>query len=73
MTDTSNDGLEDKGIHCRRVDKKLAPCEHEACPYCHGSKAQVETGEHGLFCNYDPEKDPVHFGFPNEGTRDLKG
>ncbi len=73
MTDTFNDGFEEKGVHCRRVGKLLVPGEHEECLYCHGSKDQIQTGEHGCFCNYDPEKDPVHFGFPTENVRDQKG
>ena len=73
MTDSFNDGFEEKGIYCRRVGKRYAPAEHEECAYCHGSKAEIETGEHGKFCNYDPDKDPVHFGFPSESARDLKG
>jgi hypothetical protein len=30
-------------------------------------------GRHETFCDYDPTKDPVHFGFPEGGARDLEG
>lgn len=71
--DTFNKGFEEKGVYCRRVGEKFAPDEHERCAYCHGSKAEVQTGEHANFCNYDPNKDPVHFGFPEGGGRDQNG
>ena len=73
MTDTFNDGFEEKGIYCRRLGKKFAPDEHATCDYCHGDKVEIQTGEHGKFCNYDPDKDPVHFGFPEGGSRDSHG
>ena len=35
--------------------------------------ASVLYGDHGTFCDYDPEKDPISFGFPPDGTRHQTG
>jgi hypothetical protein len=50
-------------VHCRRIDRKLPPEEHADCPYCYGKK-KVEGGEHAEFCDFEPDKDPIVFGFP---------
>ncbi|MGC4113738.1 MAG: hypothetical protein QM765_03570 [Myxococcales bacterium] len=63
-----------KKVFCVRnqVDK-TAP-EHLTCPYCFGKKSeQVENGERKEFCDFDPEKDPTSFGFPENSSRNLKG
>lgn len=58
---------------CRRTGQMVPPAEHEHCPYCFGSAADVAHGTHERFCGYDPARDPVHFGFPDEATRDVEG
>ena len=32
-----------------------------------------EAGEHARFCDFDPEVDPISFGFPLRGSRSCKG
>ena len=51
-------------VYCRRVKRPLPLAEHERCPYCFGETGEIKTGEHEKFCDFDPEKDPVNFGFP---------
>lgn len=51
-------------VHCRRLDRVLPVGEHAECPYCFGKSAQIQTGEHGNFCDFKPEEDPISFGFP---------
>ncbi|MFO1012022.1 MAG: hypothetical protein U1F29_18335 [Planctomycetota bacterium] len=58
---------------CKRTGQRLPLAEHEACPYCFGKKDEVATGLHSHFCGYQPERDPVHFGFPGGTARDLEG
>ncbi len=54
---------------CVRNQVEKSADEHLACPYCFAaSREVVEAGERKQFCNFDPERDPVSFGFP-EGTR----
>jgi hypothetical protein len=54
----------EKRVECRRVNKSVTPEEHQQCPYCFGTVTEVCSGRHETFCDYDPEKDPVSFGFP---------
>lgn len=60
-------------IHCRRTGQEYDADEHMRCPYCFGTESVVQDGKHTDFCDFDPEKDPTHFGFPGDSTRDLKG
>jgi len=60
-------------VHCRRIDRMRELEEHLTCPYCRGRKAAVAHGEHSRFCDYDPEVDPISFGFPERGSRFWKG
>jgi hypothetical protein len=52
-------------VYCRRVERPLAVEEHVDCPYCYGKKNDVQTTEHRQFCDFEPGKDPIHFGFPD--------
>ena len=63
-----------KKVFCvRNQVEKTAP-EHLSCPYCFGKKCElVENGERKEFCDFDPDKDPTSFGFPENSTRNLKG
>ncbi len=63
----------DEGVFCMRLEARLPAAEHAQCAYCHGAKADIAPGEHKEFCNFDPEKDPIHFGFPEGTTRDSSG
>ena len=51
-------------VHCRRLDRILPVGEHATCPYCFGARAEIQTGEHGSFCDFKPGADPISFGFP---------
>ena len=63
----------DDQVRCRRTGEKYSPDEHHRCPYCYGAIADVAEGDHETFCDFDPEKDPVQFGFPENGTRHQTG
>jgi hypothetical protein len=60
-------------IRCRRTDQDYNCTEHKRCPYCYGSEAEVRSGDHQTFCDYDPERDPINFGFPTNSSRDIRG
>ncbi len=60
-------------LHCRRTGQDYEVAEHERCPYCFGEGAEVESGEYERFCDFEPGKDPVTFGFPGTSSRDLHG
>lgn len=62
MTEQNDSG---NSVHCWRTGRALPSGEHRECPYCFGrTDGEVETAEHARFCDYDPEKDPIVFGFP---------
>lgn len=52
-------------VYCRRVERALPVTEHVECPYCYGKRQDVQTTRHGQFCDFEPGKDPIHFGFPD--------
>jgi hypothetical protein len=56
-------------VPCHRTGQLFDLTEHERCPYCYGAQKDVATGDHGEFCDFDPDRDPVGFGFPAESTR----
>ena len=63
-----------KRIFCVRNQCEKPADEHLGCPYCFGKRREViESGERKDFCDFDPEKDPTTFGFPEGTTRNLKG
>ncbi|KAA3615212.1 MAG: hypothetical protein DWQ01_00375 [Planctomycetota bacterium] len=70
---TSNPEPPPDPVHCRRVDRSLPPGEHLQCPYCFGKLAEVEAGEHRRFCDFQPDQDPLHFGFPGDDSRSQQG
>ena len=43
------------------------------CPYCFGGDKEVATGDHEKFCDFEPGKDPVSFGFPKDSERLTRG
>ena len=67
------EGFQSKGVYCNRLEHLLPVDEHAGCAYCHGAVKDIETGEHERFCGFDPTKDPIHFGFPGDSTRDIEG
>jgi hypothetical protein len=46
--------------------------EHAECPYCFGNRQAIAKGRHGEFCDFHPGKDPIHFGFPPDSSRNLE-
>ena len=60
-------------LTCRRTGQRVAPEEHESCPYCFGRDGEVERGVHERFCDYRPGKDPLAFGRPPWSTRLQSG
>jgi len=66
-------GAEEKRIRCRRTGQDYSTGEHGRCPYCWGEKKDVEAGDHQEFCDYDPKKDPISFGFPPDSSRQQNG
>lgn len=54
----------EKAPHCPRLGAPRTVAEHLDCPYCHGRAADVEGGDRACFCDYDPKRDPVVYGFP---------
>ena len=54
-------------VFCRRLRRALPVDEHSKCSYCFGSEGEIETGRHECFCDFDPKKDPINFGFPDGG------
>ncbi len=52
-------------VFCRRLERALPVGEHTDCPYCFGKKGDVQTTEHARFCDFEPGKDPIQFGFPD--------
>ncbi len=68
------EGGSGKKVFCVRNQVDKSAPEHLSCPYCFGRKSEVvENGERKEFCDFDPEKDPTSFGFPEGSTRNLKG
>lgn len=62
-----------KSLLCKRTGQWLPVEAHLECPYCFGCKVEVGTGLHDRFCGFDPERDPIHFGFPGGTARELEG
>jgi len=60
-----------EAVHCRRVNAAKTVDEHATCPYCFGKHAEIESGERERFCSFDPEVDPLIYGFP-PGVGHLK-
>ncbi len=60
-------------IECRRTGMAYQVGEHRQCPYCFGDEREVASKEHGKFCDFEPGKDPINFGFPEDNTRRERG
>lgn len=60
-------------VFCLRNHTSKDAEEHMACPYCFGKKREViEGGERRAFCDFDPDQDPVTFGFPTGTSRNER-
>jgi len=60
-------------VFCRRIQRELPVTEHSDCPYCFGKATEIAGGDHREFCDFDPKKDPINFGFPDDGVRQVRG
>ncbi len=60
-------------VPCPRLGRKRTTSEHADCPYCFGTQADVATGQRAKFCDFDPARDPVTFGFPDGLSRHRAG
>lgn len=56
-------------VCCRRVEAVYTPEEHASCPYCYGKASDVAPGGYAKFCDFQPGKDPICFGFPDDKGR----
>lgn len=63
-----------KPQHCPRLGREVPEAEHRDCPYCFGDDAGIAKGDRKEYCDFEPGKDPVHFGFPdNEDVGRRRG
>ena len=60
-------------VACRRTGQLYDGDACRRCPYCYGDDAAVEAGDRTEFCDFHPGVDPVHFGFPGDDERTLRG
>jgi hypothetical protein len=51
-------------VYCQRIQEPVSVDEHKKCAYCFGTVEAVVEGNHEEFCDYDPDRDPLQFGFP---------
>ena len=77
MTDERTSGPDPdpkaKLVRCRRTEQAFSIEEHTKCPYCFGKLEKIATGEHSGFCDFEPGKDPINFGFPGDDSRNERG
>jgi len=64
--ETPDDG---ERVYCPRLGCGRPVCEHRVCLYCFGTTDQIAAGEHARFCDFEPNHDPVSFGFPEWSFR----
>ena len=63
-----------KTLRCRRTGQMFQVSVHARCPYCFADDDTIaKGGQYERFCDYDPEKDPINFGFPPDSTRTQSG
>ena len=70
---STNQSDDPKTVHCRRVDAAKTVEEHADCPYCFGKHDEIESEDRARFCSYDPDKDPIIYGFPPDSHRQRNG
>ena len=44
----------------------------KSCPYCFGQRQDMASGRYETFCDWQPGRDPVRFGFPPDVRRDAR-
>ena len=61
-------------LRCRRTGQTFTVSEHLRCPYCTADRKTIEaSGRYEDFCSFDPEKDPINFGFDPDSSRFRSG
>ncbi len=61
-------------LRCRRTGQMFNVATHARCPYCFADgEAIAKRGDYKDFCDFDPEKDPINFGFRHDSTRNENG
>jgi hypothetical protein len=60
-------------VKCERTDTEYDVNEHLRCPYCFGKDVDVKSEDRSRFCDFDPDRDPINFGFPENSTRLNRG
>jgi hypothetical protein len=56
-------------VWCPRLEQERPVEEHINCAYCYGTGVDVAQGDRKCFCDFEPGKDPVNFGFPEGSSR----
>lgn len=69
LMDPVENAHEDGKVYCARVRDMRSVDEHLHCPYCFAPPTLIETADHTKFCDFEPGKDPVNFGFPEWSHR----
>jgi hypothetical protein len=63
-----------KTLRCRRTGQMFDVPTHARCPYCFADEDTIaKGGQYEDFCGFDPEKDPINFGFRHDSTRNENG
>lgn len=66
--------IEVKTLRCRRTGQMYEVPTHAKCPYCFADDDTIARGgTYKDFCDFDPDKDPIHFGFRHDSTRNENG
>jgi len=71
--DTKTPKVRLKVLQCRRTGLDYSVEQHLQCPYCFGEEKDFEKRDYSEFCDFRRGEDPVHFGFPEESTRNMNG
>jgi hypothetical protein len=61
-----------KLIECQRTGQEYDAEEHLRCPYCFGKEKDMTSAEPERFCDFEPGKDPINFGFPENSSRNQE-
>lgn len=59
--------------HCPRLGRDVPAHEHAECPYCFGDAERIARGDRREYCDFQPGKDPVSFGFPDNEDLGRRG
>jgi hypothetical protein len=72
--DEARPAIRVKTLRCRRTGQTFDVPQHARCPYCFADDDTIaKSGDYEDFCDFDPEKDPINFGFRHDSTRNENG